>query len=165
MAVTCILRLTNRNSSSISDCGEPSLYDVQTLVQFILRDVQRRRETQSVAVDAAAEKEEVTPGEIRFLLNPSFALEEQTRVRMGALTEIREKLLGRRRTIGFVFAGIEADTITIAELQERLGRAGLILSKPQIEVLSVYYRKGDGLFDWKTFRDDCEASAIVGTRM
>jgi Ca2+-binding EF-hand superfamily protein len=116
-------------------------------------------------LDAAAEKEEVTAGQIRFLLNPSFAVEEQTRVRMGALTEIREKLLGRRRTIGFVFAGVETDTITVAELQERLAQAGLIPSKPQIDVLAVYYAKGDGQFDWKAFRDDCEASAIVGTRM
>jgi Ca2+-binding EF-hand superfamily protein len=116
-------------------------------------------------LDAAAETEEVSPAEIRFLLNPSFAQEEQTRMRTGALTEIREKLLARRRTIGFVFAGLEEDTITVAELQQRLAKAGLIPSKPQIDVLAVFYGKGDGLFDWKAFREDCEASAIVGTRM
>jgi hypothetical protein len=64
---------------------------------------------------------------------------------MGALTEIREKTLPRRRRIGIVLAAIETDTIS------------------HIEV--VYCRKGEGRFDWKTFRDDCEGCAIVRTRM
>jgi Ca2+-binding EF-hand superfamily protein len=115
-------------------------------------------------LDDRAQKEVVTAGQIRFLLNPAYALEEQTRMRTGALTEIREKLMARRRGIGVVFIGVETDTISVAEFRERLSRAGLIPSKPQIDVLAVYYGKGDGQLDWKAFRDDCEASAIVGSR-
>jgi hypothetical protein len=63
-----------------------------------------------------------------------------------------------------MFVGVETDTIPIAECHARLANAGLVPSKIQTDLLALAYGRGDDQFDWKAFRDDCEAVAIVGSR-
>jgi Ca2+-binding EF-hand superfamily protein len=108
-------------------------------------------------LDKRAAKETITPGQIRFLLDPLRAAEEQTRQLTTALAEIRQKLAGRRGGLDVLFRGATGATMPRHEFSQRLERAGLIVRRPQLELIYDRYASGEaGDFDWRAFTADCE---------
>ncbi|OHS93264.1 hypothetical protein TRFO_40419 [Tritrichomonas foetus] len=115
-------------------------------------------------LDARAMQEKVNPGQIRLLLNPEFAQEEETRELHGVLTEIREKLHVRRKNAYMIYCNMQSPTISPQQFVETLNNVGIILIHSQTNALVKKYTNGDMQnFDWQSFCDDCEKCALIGS--
>ena len=115
-------------------------------------------------LDARAMKEKVNISEIRELLNPEYAMEEEIRQLHSVLTEIREKLHARRKNAYMLYSKLPP-TIPPQQFSDILLDSGIILEKPQIVALIKKYTNGDMRnFVWQSFCDDCERCTLIGGR-
>lgn len=114
---------------------------------------------------ARANQEKIKASDIRLLLNPEYAIEEQRRRLFGALSEIREKLHQRRKNAFVVFGSLPTPTISPTQFHIMLLDVGIVLIPNQIEALTKKYTNGDMKnLDWHSFCIDCEKCVLIGNR-
>lgn len=112
-----------------------------------------------------ADQEKINASDIRMLLNPEFAEEEERRILFGSLSEIREKLHVRRRNAFMIFGALPSNTITPKEFNNMLLDVGIILVPKQLDALTKKYTHGDMInFDCHLFCNDCENCSLIGNR-